>query len=53
MATRASTPKHEIYHAGSGCVVLAGVSKTEAKNIARRMGKGFEVRLVRRATPNT
>jgi hypothetical protein len=49
MATRPSTQKHEVYHAASGCVVLTGVSKTEAKAIARRMGKGFEVRPVRRA----
>jgi hypothetical protein len=52
MATRASTQKHEVYHANSLTVVLTGVSKTDAKNIARRMGKGFAVRPVRRAIPN-
>lgn len=45
--TRKSTPKYEIYHVASGAVILSGVSKTEAKKIAREM-KGCAVRPVKR-----
>jgi hypothetical protein len=39
MATRNSTPKYEVYHT-DGCVILSGVSKTEATQIARAMNRG-------------
>ena len=41
MATRASTPKYEVVQDRSGTVALTGISKTDAKTIARKMGKGF------------
>lgn len=39
MATRSSTPKHEVYHI-DGPVIFTGVSKTEATEIVRAMNKG-------------
>lgn len=50
MTTRSSTPKHEIVHP-YGAIVLTGVSKTEATQIARAMNKGAKVKVtVRRIT---
>jgi hypothetical protein len=46
--TRKSTPKYEVYHIASGTVVLSGISKTEANEIARDMG-GCAVRFVEKS----
>ena len=50
--TRSSTPKYEVVQVSSGTVALSGISKTEAKQIARSMAgdrKGsFDVRPVKR-----
>lgn len=42
--TRRSTQKHEIVHPMAG-VVLTGVSKTEATQIARGMNKGARIKV--------
>lgn len=42
--TRKSTPKYEVVHPMAG-VVLSGVSKTEARKIARAMNKGARIKV--------
>jgi hypothetical protein len=40
MATRKSTPKYLVHHLLTGVIVLAGVSRTEARHFAVSMDEG-------------